>query len=303
MTSGADAVRTRALAAIASVAADLRARFGWTDLALDVRIADDGRIVLAGEVVAPRMRTRVATAIADAIPGRVVDDGAIALRRGATWRALPAGITEIWRRPGDPRELATELVEDDGPVESITAVGDATLVRAPDGTLGWTTTRLGPVTVAPTLGSTGPFDAAALAEVPAHWSGVRYRLGGTTMAGVDCSGLVQRAMAGIGVRIPRHSGDQLAIAPRDGEGDDEIGALVLVWTADEAACHVGLALGDGRIVHASRSRSRVVVDTRADLLGRARRLAHVSWAALVELQRRALGHSSLVTVVPIGREP
>jgi hypothetical protein len=104
------------------------------------------------------------------------------------------------------------------------------------------------------------------------------------------------------MRVPRHSGDQFAIAPREGRGDDELGALVLVWAKDEAPCHVGLALGDGRIVHASRSRARVVVDARSDMLARASRIAHVRWDDLAALQQRARGCTSLVEVMAIGSD-
>jgi len=294
----ADDPRSRAVAAVAAVRADLLARFGWTDLAVDLAVTD-ARIELRGEVVAPRVRARIRAAVEAAVPGLAIDER-LALRRGASWHALPAGVTPLWRRPDERRELATELLPDDGPVERLASIGAATLVRAPDGTLGWTDAMLGAASDPPRLGGVGPFDRSPLRAVPATWADVPYRLGGTTRQGVDCSGLVQRTMGEIGVRLPRHSGDQLAVAPREGEGPDDLGTLVFLWADDEAPGHVALALGDGRLVHASRSRSRVVVDVRADLLARGRRVAHVAWADLEALQRRAIGHTSLVEVVPLG---
>jgi hypothetical protein len=291
--------RARALAAIAALETELRATFGWAELAIDVEVVED-RAVLRGDVVAARVQASVVECVGKAVPDLAVDDRLV-LRRGATWHALADGITPLLRRTIGPRELATELFADDGPVERIADVTSATLVRAPDGTLGWIEGPLGPAVAAPVFAAVGPFDRTALARAPDRWLDVPYRLGGTTVRGVDCSGLVQRELAAIGVRVPRHSGDQFAIAPRDEEGDDDLGALVLVWASDEAPCHVGLALGDGRVVHASRSRSRVVVDARADLFARARRIAHVRWDDLVALQERARGCTSLVEVLALGR--
>jgi hypothetical protein len=45
----------------------------------------------------------------------------------------------------------------------------------------------------------------------------------------------------------------------------------------------------------------VVVDARADLFARARRIAHVRWDDLVALQERARGCTSLVDVLALGR--
>ena len=298
---GDDDARARAHAALDALAIELRQTFGWAEL--PIRIEITGRaLVLAGEVVAARVRTRIRDAIASALPGRDIDVRGVVLRRGAAWHALPPGITALWRRAVGPRELATELAIDDGPVERIAEGPGATLVRAPDGTLGWTDRTLGSIVAPPVLGSTGPFARERLAEVPARWLDVPYRLGGTTTSGVDCSGLVQRALAELGMRVPRHSRDQFAVTPRDGEGDDEIGALVFVWAKDEAPCHVALALGDGTVVHASRSRARVVVDARADLFVRSHRVAHVCWGDLVALQARLRGCTSLVEAIAIGSD-
>ncbi len=291
--------RAQALAAIAALEAELRATFGWAELAIDVEAVDD-RIVMRGEVVAARVQARVVAAVAAALPDRAIDDR-LTLTRGATWHALPAGPTPLLRRTVGPRELATELFAADGPVERIADASGATLVRAPDGTLGWLEGPLGPAVASPAFDDAAPFDRDALALAPTRWLDVPYRLGGTTVHGVDCSGLVQRELAAIGIRVPRHSGDQFAIAPREGEGDDELGALAFVWAGDEAPCHVGLALGDGRVIHASRSRSRVVADARRDLFARAHRIAHVRWDDLVALQTRARGCTSLVEVLALGR--
>lgn len=290
--------RARALAAIAALEAELRATFGWAELAIDVVLTGDG-VVLRGDVVAARVRSRVVAAVASAVQELAIDDR-LALRRGTSWHALVGDVTPLLRRAVAPRELATELLVTDGPVERIAAVPDATLVRAPDGTLGWIEDALGPVVGAPSFVAQDDYDRAALFDAPARWLDVPYRLGGTTPAGIDCSGLVQRELGAIGIRVPRHSGDQLAIAPHDGAGIDELGALVFVWAGDEAPCHVGLALGDGNIVHASRSRARVVVDARADLVAKAHRIAHVSWDDLVALQARAAGCTSLVEVLALG---
>lgn len=98
------------------------------------------------------------------------------------------------------------------------------------------------------------------------------------------------------MRLPRHSTDQLAISPQPDLCTD-IATIVAIWADHEAPCHVGLAVGEGQIVHASRSRAQVIVEPALEFVARARRVAHVPLAAVEALQRRAAGHSDLLAVL------
>jgi cell wall-associated NlpC family hydrolase len=297
--------------ALAEVRAHALASFGWTHLEVGLEMelgvglaAEPGALKLVGSVAAPRAIARLRAAITTRLPGAVIDTRAIEILRTDSFVALPAGVTALWRRPDRelPAELATELVAGDGPVELLVGQGGASLVRVPDGTLGWTRQTLGPACAPHRLAAARPLAPAQLAEHARGWIDAPYRLGGTQPAGIDCSALVQRLLATIGALVPRHSADQLAIDPRAGEGRGEAGDIVASWSNDEAPCHVGLAIGGGRIVHASRSRARVVIETVEQWQGRAARLAHVPLAATAELQRRAAGHRGLVDVLALGRD-
>jgi hypothetical protein len=188
-------------------------------------------------------------------------------------------------------ELCTELLADDGPVGVLAAVGGWVLVRARDGTIGWTRARLGaPVTPASrTTPARG--EAVALTRALRRFRGAPYRLGGTTSLGIDCSGLVQRAVrAALGVVLPRHSSDQLALAASPVRSLGEPGDLLFMWGAGESPCHVGVVLRGARagartLLHASSRRGRVIEEPLEQVLPRASRVRHMELEQVLALAR------------------
>jgi cell wall-associated NlpC family hydrolase len=109
----------------------------------------------------------------------------------------------------------------------------------------------------------------ALERALGEFYGAPYRAGGTTPAGVDCSGLIQALYQRAGVILPRTVGEQFnqgrPVALRElrfgdvvffnrycqvrGRGPFLAGILPPALADD--VCHNGLYLGDGRFVHAS----------------------------------------------------
>jgi cell wall-associated NlpC family hydrolase len=102
-----------------------------------------------------------------------------------------------------------------------------------------------------------------------EFSGAPYRSGGTTPAGVDCSGLIQALYQRAGVRLPRTVADQYEEGAPVGREELRFGDVVFfnrycqVWKAGPymaamlpsgqvaEICHDGIYLGDGRFMHAS----------------------------------------------------
>jgi cell wall-associated NlpC family hydrolase len=285
----------RVRAVIRSVRDAAAAEFGWTHVDLDVRSGEGGVVVVTGTVVALGLLDRVQRGCVGVAPLDLA--GVDVLRSGAFLAVPPAGVA-VFRRPHarDAGDLATELEPTDGPVECLARHDGVALLRAGDGTVGWAYEPLGEAVDPPAVAACPNPDFARVEQAWPQWIDAPYRLGGTRPGGVDCSGLVQRLLGRAGLRIPRHSSDQLAVGPLPGPSGSP-GDIVAIWSADEAPCHVGLAVTGGRIVQASRSRARVVVETLAAFTSGAGRVAHVPWTAVIELQRRAHGQHDLLTVL------
>jgi cell wall-associated NlpC family hydrolase len=90
--------------------------------------------------------------------------------------------------------------------------------------------------------------------------GTRYKLGGTTPnVALDCSALVRHVMAAFDLPLPRTAQQQAATGV---EVPRQLDALkpgdLLTFGRGTRISHVGIYVGEGRMVHASTSRRRVV---------------------------------------------
>jgi cell wall-associated NlpC family hydrolase len=83
--------------------------------------------------------------------------------------------------------------------------------------------------------------------------GVPYAWGGTSFAGVDCSGFVQTVFHRNGINLPRTADAQYASGQRVAASGMQPGDLVFFQTYSAGASHVGIYLGGGRFIHASSS--------------------------------------------------
>jgi murein DD-endopeptidase len=91
--------------------------------------------------------------------------------------------------------------------------------------------------------------------------GVPYRYGGTDLTGFDCSGLVQYVFLRHGVGLPRVVRDQYRVGATVPRGQLEPGDLVFFATKSRDVSHVGIAIGQGRFVHAPTERGVVRVES------------------------------------------
>ncbi|ALX95820.1 MULTISPECIES: bifunctional murein DD-endopeptidase/murein LD-carboxypeptidase [Serratia] len=115
----------------------------------------------------------------------------------------------------------------------------------------------------------------------ADWKGVRYRLGGESKRGIDCSAFVQRTFREqFGMDLPRSTYEQEDMGKQIQRAKLRPGDLVL-FRAGSTGRHVGIYLGNDKFVHASTS-SGVTISSLSDNY----------WDKRYREGRRLLGKSS-----------
>ena len=92
----------------------------------------------------------------------------------------------------------------------------------------------------------------------AAWRNVRYRLGGVSKSGIDCSGFVMVTYRDkFGINLPRSTKGQVLVGRAVRKRDLQVGDLVFFKTALFTR-HVGIYMGRRRFLHASASRGVMV---------------------------------------------
>ncbi|MDH5691614.1 MAG: C40 family peptidase [Gammaproteobacteria bacterium] len=87
--------------------------------------------------------------------------------------------------------------------------------------------------------------------------GVPYKFGGTSLNGVDCSGLVYLAYQNAGMHVPRTSKEQYSKSQKVRTNSLRPGDLLFFKLQSRNVSHVGIFLGDGRFIHAPRTGKNV----------------------------------------------
>jgi len=108
-------------------------------------------------------------------------------------------------------------------------------------------------------------DAAAIAQsAETLYAGASYLWGGVTTNGCDCSGFVQQIFALHGIELPRDAWQQAFVgaALLTGAADTHAPADLLYFSDrdDQRITHVGIALGDGRMVHSALRRGGIAIE-------------------------------------------
>ncbi len=109
------------------------------------------------------------------------------------------------------------------------------------------------------LPSRGEQWTSELLALSRRYLGVRYRWGGTTPSGFDCSGFMVHVYGRMGVALPRttfNMYDAGVPVPREGL---QAGDLVFFQTLRPGPSHAGIYLGDGKFIHASSGAGRVLI--------------------------------------------
>lgn len=99
--------------------------------------------------------------------------------------------------------------------------------------------------------------ARALIDCARGWLGVPYKYAGNTRKGVDCSGLTCNIFeSAAGIKLPRDSRSQKSYCRPVKRSDIQPGDLVFFVNkaGGSRINHVGLYIGDGKMIHASSSK-------------------------------------------------
>lgn len=109
-----------------------------------------------------------------------------------------------------------------------------------------------------TVGAGSAFADSKMDKVIDDVLGTKYRTGGTTTSGFDCSGFTMYVYKHLGINLPHQSGSQFSMGTSVSRSDLRAGDLVFFNTSGAGISHVGIYMGDGKFAHASTSRGVVV---------------------------------------------
>src|ERR1039457_96768 len=111
--------------------------------------------------------------------------------------------------------------------------------------------------------------------------GTRYRFGGSSKSGIDCSSFVQKVFRELEVSLPRTAREQFGVGNEVSPGDLQKGDLIFFRTYASFPSHVGIYHGNNKMIHASSRDRRVVISPmntpyyRARFIG-AKRIAKIN---------------------------
>lgn len=91
--------------------------------------------------------------------------------------------------------------------------------------------------------------------------GARYRFGGSSRSALDCSSFTQQVFREQSVKLPRTAREQFYVGDEVVRGDLKKGDLVFFQTYASFPSHVGIYLGNRKMIHASSREHRVVISS------------------------------------------
>jgi peptidoglycan endopeptidase LytE len=104
-----------------------------------------------------------------------------------------------------------------------------------------------------------PEERSLLVRVVRTFLGVPYKLGGSTLKGIDCSAFVKKIYEIFNIQLPRTTREQFSIGIKVQKNQLEEGDLVFFRERGNRA-HVGIYVGDNQFVHASSYSREVKID-------------------------------------------
>ena len=147
---------------------------------------------------------------------------------------------------------ATDSTDSTDPTDPTTSFAASDSVAAATAATAATAAAATATTATATAGT-----GQALVTAAEKYIGVPYVWGSANPAtGLDCSGLVQRSMADIGVKVPRVARDQAKVGTA-------VSSLAAAKPGDllvfNGGSHIGIYVGDGKMIHAPKPGKHVAV--------------------------------------------
>jgi cell wall-associated NlpC family hydrolase len=110
-------------------------------------------------------------------------------------------------------------------------------------------------------GPTFEGDPDAIGLTSLLFYGTPYRFGGSSSHVLDCSGFVQKVFRANGIELPRDSRAQAKYGYKVSLSELKPGDLLFFKTYKRDVSHVGIYIGDGKMVHAATRGGRVMVSS------------------------------------------
>ncbi|NPA12652.1 MAG: C40 family peptidase [Aquificae bacterium] len=99
----------------------------------------------------------------------------------------------------------------------------------------------------------------SIVDLSIGFLGTTYRFGGSSFWEVDCSSFVQKVFRMAGVDLPRTARYQAQFGVPITREELKPGDLLFFRTYARYPSHVGIYIGEGKMIHASSSKKRVIV--------------------------------------------
>ncbi|MBM4305691.1 MAG: LysM peptidoglycan-binding domain-containing protein [Deltaproteobacteria bacterium] len=145
--------------------------------------------------------------------------------------------------------------KENGRTEEVEELGDGEEIREID------LARGEDQTIPESLGKwRDPEERNLFVRVVKNFLGVPYRLGGSTLKGIDCSAFVKKMFEIFNVELPRTTREQLKIGRKVKREDLQEGDVIFFKTQRASRTHVGIYIGNNEFIHASYRSKEVRVD-------------------------------------------
>ena len=106
--------------------------------------------------------------------------------------------------------------------------------------------------------------AGRVGKVAQKYKGISYRYGGLSSRGVDCSGLVLKALRKFDIRVPHKASQIYKLGTKVQKKDLQPDDLVFFSNNRHRISHIGIYLGDGLFIHASSGKGKVITSKLSD---------------------------------------